>query len=149
MEKDYQLIKKELEKVEKANLGEVILFDLNDHTMLTGLLPQHGGENYRVLFHAMLGIYDGINPLGKFHQEEDGGKIITQLRRKSNFELALLYRDGVESPFTRIPNWEDCMVIEERAFIGPAEISLYLSDHGRGHFDRFLRTYLEALRSVD
>ena len=28
MEKDYQLIKKELEKVEKANLGEVILFDL-------------------------------------------------------------------------------------------------------------------------
>lgn len=140
----------EMQRVRQASLGEVILFNKQWHNGLSNLMPDFGYAQppvKGVLFHGVLGIYDGVADMGSLIVVK-GKDITLELTRKHNYELALIDQDGVIAPFIRIPLERNCIVLEDRAYIGPEEISAVLKEKCDGHYDRFFADYVKAHRRV-
>ena len=143
-------LKSEMERVRKAHLGEVILFNQKNHTLLRNLIPDFGHTQLPVkgvLFHGILGIYNGMADLGTYTVVGDE-KVKLELKRKHNYELALINQGGVVVPFIRIPMAENCMILEDYTYIGPKEISKVLENKCEGYFKKFFDNYVKVHRKV-
>ncbi len=139
----------QMQRVRAASLGEVILLNVLDHNSLSNLMPDFGYDQppvSGVLFHGMLGIYDGLPTLGTFIRVGDE-EVTLELNRKHNYELALINQGGLVVPFIRPPHGT-AMSLDDRAYMGPEEISAVLKEQCGGHFDRFFENYVRVHRKV-
>ncbi len=140
-----------MERIMATDLGEVILLTNDQNEMLRNLMPDFGYAQppvKGVLFHGMIGVYDGLERLGTF-MEVGGQRVNLELKPKHVYELALIDQGGVVVPFIRIPMHGNCMVLQDRAYIGPEEISAVLKEKCGGNFQKFFADYARVHRKVE
>lgn len=151
----------EIERIKKMKPGEVILFKQSSHEKLDDLIYLVPGSGIAhlpvtgVQFHGMLGVFDGMPgiydsyPKANKKVEVDlntedyhGSAIIYEA-----YELALIKQHGLLVPFIHHP-FTEAIDLENRAYIGPDEISAVLKEKCDGHFERFFADYIKAHRRV-
>ena len=71
-----------------------------------------------------------------------------ELKPKHVYELALIDQGGLVVPFIRVPLHANCMVLEDRAYIGPVEISAFLQEKTGKHYSQFFADYVRVHRRV-
>lgn len=138
----------EMGRVRQIPHGEVVLFNkLSGDPVRDFTKNYHEKTNAKLLFSGMLGIYAGVPRFGSFI-EFDGKVITVELTREHNYELALIKEGSLVIPFIGVPTYRNCMVLEDRAYIGPDEISAVLKEKCGDHFGRFFADYVRTHRRV-
>jgi hypothetical protein len=139
---------KEMQRIKAATPGEVILLNKTHHNLLSNLMPDSfpPPNPKDVLFHGILGIYEGIDPRGSFITFGDE-RVILGLKSNHNYELSLIVQEGLPCPFLR-PPFGVGMSLDEHAYIGPQEIYNVLKNQCDSHFQRFFVDYVKVNRKV-
>ncbi len=138
-----------MKRIQTATLGEVILLTTNHHELLGSLMRDFGHAD-EVLFHGMIGIYDGVKTSYPFSFIRVGDEEVkVELNPKHVYELALIEQAGLVVPFLRIPMQGNAMTLEDKAYIGPEEISAVLREKCGKNFEKFFADYARVHRKVE